>query len=44
MTYILAYSEERSILGTEPTERSVGFRISLRTLGDIGSDPAKRQF
>ncbi len=43
-SYILAYSEERSILGTEPTERSVGFRISLRTLGDIGSDPAKRQF
>lgn len=37
-TYTLAYQEERSILGTMPTERNVLFRVSLRTLGDTGSD------
>ncbi len=43
-SYVLAYSESRSVLGTEPTERSVGFRISLRTLGDMGSAPTAREF
>lgn len=43
-TYLLAYSESRSILGTEPTERNIGFRISLRTLGDLGSHDSGTRF
>jgi hypothetical protein len=41
---VLAYREERSVLGTEPTERSIGFRVSLRTLGDLGSDTGEPEF
>lgn len=43
-SYVLAYRETRSVLGTQPTERTVGFRVSLRTLGDFGRGAGEPTF
>ena len=37
-SYALFMNETRSVLGTQPVERSIGFNVKLRTLGEFGSD------
>ncbi len=37
-SYSLFATETRSVLGTQPVERTIGFNVKLRTLGDFGSD------
>ncbi len=37
-SYSLFMNETRSVLGTVPTERTIGFNVKLRTLGEFGSD------
>lgn len=31
-------TEKRSVLGTQPVERDIGFKLNMRTLGEFGSD------
>ncbi|MEZ5811006.1 MAG: LPS-assembly protein LptD [Rhizobiaceae bacterium] len=37
-SYSLFVTETRSVLGTKPPERTIGFNVKLRTLGDFGAD------
>ncbi|MEX0344738.1 MAG: LPS-assembly protein LptD [Rhizobiaceae bacterium] len=37
-SYSMFMSEARSVLGTQPVERTIGFNVKLRTLGEFGSD------
>ncbi len=37
-SYSLFATETRSVLGTQPVERTIGFNVKLRTLGEFGSD------